>query len=86
MRQLCHVSGSLLQYRLRVATTSDENQEKSWNEPETVVTLHRQSDKTSIFDLLIQTKYKGLILSAPRALNTSVSALTESPKRATQTE
>ena len=64
MRQLWQTSGWLLQYRLPVATTSDENQEKSWNEPETVVTLHRQSDKTSIFDLLIQTEYKGLILSA----------------------
>ena len=63
MRHLCQVSGSLLQYRLRVATTSDEKQEKSWNEPETVVTLHRQSDKTSIFDLLIQNKYKGLTIS-----------------------
>ena len=68
MRQLWQTSGWLLQYGLRVATTSDENQEKSWNEPETVVTLHRQSDKTSIFDLLIQTKYKGLILSAPERL------------------
>ena len=46
-----------------VATTSDEKHEKSWNELKTAVTLHRQSDKTSIFDLLIQNKYKGLTIS-----------------------
>ena len=55
-----------------VATTSDEKQEKSWNELKTAVTLHRQSDKTSIFDLLIQTEYKGLILSALSAYRISL--------------
>ena len=46
-----------------VATTSDENHEKSWNEPETAVTLHQKSEMISLFDLLTQTKYKGVIIS-----------------------
>ena len=54
MRHLCQVSGPLLQYDLRVATNSDEKHGKSWNEPDTAVTLHRQSDKTSFIDLLTQ--------------------------------
>jgi hypothetical protein len=58
MRQLCQVSGPLLQYGLRVATNSDEKHGKSWNEPEVAVTLHRQSDKTSFFDLLTQQNIK----------------------------
>ena len=72
MRQLCHVSGSLLQYRLRVATTSDEKQEKSWNEPETVVTLHQKSEMISLFDLLTQTKHKGVIISTLCAYHISL--------------
>ena len=32
---------------LCVATNSKENQEKSWNETKTVVTLHRQKDKNN---------------------------------------
>ena len=55
MRQLCHVSGPLLQYGLRVATNSDEKHEKSWNELKTAVTLHQKSEMISLFDLLIQT-------------------------------
>ena len=46
-----------------VATNVNEKHEKSWNEPETVVTLHQKSEMISV-------------------LTTSVSALTESPKRA----
>ena len=63
MRQLCHVSGPLLQYGLRVATNSDEKHEKSWNELKTAVTLHQKSEMISLFDLLTQNKYKGLTIS-----------------------
>jgi len=63
MRQLCQVSGSLLQYRLRVATNSNEKHEKSWNELKSAVTLHQKSEMKSLFDLLIQKKYKGLTIS-----------------------
>ena len=62
-----------------VATNSDEKHEKSWNELKSVVTLHRQSDKTSIFDLLIQKKYKGLTISTLSAYHIS-SFLTEKEK------
>jgi len=31
-----------------VAYTFEEIRKKSWNEPKTVVTLHRQSDRTTI--------------------------------------
>jgi hypothetical protein len=47
-----------------VATTSDEKREKSWNEPKAAVTLHQKSEMISLFDLLTQTEYKGLTLSA----------------------
>jgi hypothetical protein len=48
----CHAN------RASVITTRGEKHEICWNEPETAVTLHRQSDKTTFFDLLIQNKYK----------------------------
>ena len=53
---------------LFVSTTSGEILEKSCNGLKSVITLHRQSDKTSIFDLMIQTKYKGVIISTPECL------------------
>jgi len=59
----------------------NEKQEKSWNELKTAVTLHQKSEMISIFDLLIQTKFKGLRISTLSAYHISP-ALTESPKRA----
>jgi hypothetical protein len=38
---------SLSQNGVSVVYTSEEFREKVWNEVKTVVTLHRQSDKTS---------------------------------------
>ena len=38
----------LSQIRIPVATILKENSEKSCNEPKSVVSLHRQSDKTTI--------------------------------------
>jgi len=35
----------LSQFRFTVATTEDKKEEKSWNEPKTVVPLHRQSEQ-----------------------------------------
>ena len=72
MRQLCQDSGSLLQYRLRVATTSDEKHEKSWNELKSAVTLHQKSEMISLFDLLTQDKYKGLTISTLSAYHISL--------------
>ena len=63
MRQLWQTSGWLLQYRLRVAINSNEKHEKSWNEQKSAVTLHQKSEMISLFDLLIQQKYKGLEIS-----------------------
>ena len=62
-----------------VATNVNEKHEKSWNEPETVVTLHQKSEMISIFDLLIQKKYKGLTISTLSAYHIS-SFLTEKEK------
>ena len=69
----CHAN------RASVITTRGEKHEICWNEPETAVTLHRQSDKTTFFDLLIQNKYKlGIKTPAsPEVLTPSVSALTD---------
>jgi hypothetical protein len=50
----------------------NEKHEKSWNEPETVVTLHQKSEMISIFDLLIQKKYKGLTISTLSAYHISL--------------
>ena len=47
----------------------------------TVLTLQQKSEMISIFDLLTQKKYKGLIISTMSAYYISL-ALTESPKRA----
>ena len=55
-----------------VATNVNEKHEKSWNEPETVVTLHQKSEMISIFDLLIQKKYKGLTISTLGAYHISL--------------
>ena len=63
MRQLWQTSGWLLQYRLRVATNSSEKHEKSWNVLKIALTLHQKSEMISLFDLLTQTKYKGVIIS-----------------------
>jgi hypothetical protein len=63
MRHLCQGSGWLLQYGLRVAINSNEKHEKSWNEQKSTVTLHQKSEMISLFDLLIQQKYKGLEIS-----------------------
>jgi hypothetical protein len=57
------VSDWLLQFVAYVATTSDEKHEKSWNELKTAVTLHQKSEMISLFDLLTQTKFKGLRIS-----------------------
>jgi hypothetical protein len=43
--------------------------------------LHQKSEMISLFDLLIQKKYKGLTISTLSAYHISP-ALTESPKRA----
>lgn len=58
----------LSSYRARVATSGNENEEKCWNEPKTIITLHRQSDKTLIFDLLKQTRIKRFTPSTPECL------------------
>ena len=43
-----------------VAYTSSEKHQNRWNEEKIVITLHRQSDKTTFFDLLKQIKGKDL--------------------------
>ena len=63
MRQQCQVSSPLLHDGLRVTTNFDENHEKTWNVLKTVITLHQKSEMISLFDLLIQKKYKVVILS-----------------------
>ena len=63
MRHLCQASDWLLQYGSRVASTLSEIHEKSWNVLKNAITLHQKSEMISIFDLLIQREFKGLILS-----------------------
>ena len=63
MRQLCQGSGPVLQYGLCVATDSNEKHEIFWNVMKIVLTLHQKSEMISIFDLLTQTKHKGVIIS-----------------------
>jgi hypothetical protein len=72
MRQLCQVSGRLSQISSFAAITPDEKHEKSWNELKTAVTLHQKSEMISVFDLLIQKKYKGLIISTLSAYHISL--------------
>ena len=48
----------------------------------TVITLQQKAEMISIFDLVTQKKYKGLIISTMIAYYISL-ALTETPKRAT---
>jgi hypothetical protein len=72
MRQLCQGSGWLLQYGLRVAINLNEKHKKSWNEVKTAVTLHQKSEMISLFDLLIQKKYKGLTISTLSAYHISL--------------
>jgi hypothetical protein len=56
----------LLQYGLRVATTSGEKHEKSWNGQKSAITLHQKSEMIQFFDFMIQITNKGLILSTFR--------------------
>ena len=49
---------------LFVTTTSSKNLKKTWNVLKSVITLHQKSEMISLFDILIQRKYKGFILSA----------------------
>ena len=46
-----------------VTTTSSKNLKKTWNVLKSVITLHQKSEMISLFDILIQRKYKGFILS-----------------------
>ena len=46
-----------------VATTASEKHKISWNQSKSVITLHQKSEMISLFDLLTQTKYKGVIIS-----------------------
>ena len=48
---------------LFVSTTASEILKKSWNGLKFVITLHQKSEMISLFDLLIQQKYKGLEIS-----------------------
>jgi hypothetical protein len=73
MRQLCQGSGPVLQYGLCVATTSEEKHEIFWNVLEIDLTLHQKSEMISLFDILIQQKYKGLRISTLGAYYISLS-------------
>ena len=46
-----------------VATTASEKHKISWNQSKSVITLHQKSEMISLFDLLTQTKHKGVIIS-----------------------
>ena len=64
------------------ATTSSEKQKISWKQVKIILSLHQKSEMISIFDLLIQTKFKGLRISTLRAYYISLRP-DWNPKRAT---
>ena len=55
-----------------VTTTLNKKEENSWNVMKSVITLHQKSEMISLFDLLTQTKHKGLIHSALSAYYISI--------------